>query len=612
MKQNVIFISLKYGFSALIMILALSLNGYFLDIIFGAALLAGIFLLSDFLVYKHKGFFVLNSILLLLFNIEYLFLLFGRSFVSLIMIENVNSLEDLSGKLLIYGFAFLLCVALSFLPIKSVINESYSKIFAQIILAAFIVIALSVLGVSTAKMTPVYGIKTLTKQISDKRKLNKMIAAFSDSSLKTEDSLEANPNPENVNDTEEITGSLTSIEDETLTDTNEDNNSDDNDESIIETNDEEDVSDEPSKDDTSLEEAQEEALDKQTTNEPVFVPSPKVNVSTPNIILIFTEGLSENVLTDPRNILPNVSSLIPNSISFTDYYNHTFATYRGLQGQLFSGHQFEALDSNSLPALPDVLREKGYHSVYLNSEPYNADFSKYVSELHFDNVITDAANCEGLADSITDKRMYELLWETVNNLGNTGQPFFACMYTLGTHMSFDSPDEKFGDGSLRFLNRFYNMDYQFGLFLNNFINSPLYDNTILVFTSDHASFGDSDFTDAFPDYLRANIDCDKIPLIFYSKPGVLKQEFIGRRDVLGRNSLTLAPTLLDILGYASPNTFLGTSLFSTLNETDGASLEHFFWDAAYMLRTDSESIREVNDFERWTVSEKIAKYFSIK
>lgn len=65
-------------------------------------------------------------------------------------------------------------------------------------------------------------------------------------------------------------------------------------------------------------------------------------------------------------------------------------------------------------------------------------------------------------------------------------------------MSFDSPDQKFGDGKHFLLNRFYNFDYYFKEFLQKFENSSLADNTILVFTADHATFEDSDFQAFLP------------------------------------------------------------------------------------------------------------------
>ena len=49
-------------------------------------------------------------------------------------------------------------------------------------------------------------------------------------------------------------------------------------------------------------------------------PSP-LSTQRPNVILIFTEGLSKNIIEDERNIMPNVKALQEESISFENYFN---------------------------------------------------------------------------------------------------------------------------------------------------------------------------------------------------------------------------------------------------------------------------------------------------
>jgi hypothetical protein len=64
----------------------------------------------------------------------------------------------------------------------------------------------------------------------------------------------------------------------------------------------------------------------------------------PNIIIIFTEGFSAEVLDVYNNLdlnlTPNLNKLYERSLVFNNYYNHTAATYRGLRGQMISGYQF--------------------------------------------------------------------------------------------------------------------------------------------------------------------------------------------------------------------------------------------------------------------------------
>ncbi|MCD7738632.1 MAG: sulfatase-like hydrolase/transferase [Lachnospiraceae bacterium] len=324
----------------------------------------------------------------------------------------------------------------------------------------------------------------------------------------------------------------------------------------------------------------------------------------PNVILIFTEGLSQNIVNDERSIMPNVAALEEKSLNFTGYYNHTFATYRAIIGQLYSGYQLNNLDENCLVSIQDIMKGEGYHTVIVNAEPLNEDFTGYLHALGFDDVIENEEDItSGLADSYTDGELYQILWDTVSELSETDEPFFTVIYTFGTHATFISTEEQFGDGSDDELNKFYNLDYQFGLFLEKFENSSLAENTILVFTADHAAYQDSDFAGAFPSYERKSSQVDEVPLIIY---------YVGMEpetiDVGGQNSLDLTPTLLDYLDISSANYFLGTSLFS---ET-GTDYDTIFYSEASPISTKDGAITVLSQDEAEAFETNLRQYFAAK
>lgn len=278
-----------------------------------------------------------------------------------------------------------------------------------------------------------------------------------------------------------------------------------------------------------------------------------VNGQMPNIVLIFTEGLSQNIVDDSRNIMPNVKEWEGKTIDFTNYYNHTAATYRGITGQLHSGYQFDDLDRNGLTSLQDVLSYAGYDTTFINPEPNVEDFTSYLKDLGFQNFVDG----DGSGNAVSDKKMYEMMYQKLQN-ADSSKPQFLAMYTFGTHVGQNSPDEKYGDGSNPLLNKFWNLDYQFGQFMNRLQSSSAGDNTLVVFTTDHCSAKDADFDNTFSGvYERKAYFCDEIPLMFWYK-GVQPVQI----DVKGRNSLDMAPTLLDFLNIGQPDTFEGSSLFS--------------------------------------------------
>lgn len=324
----------------------------------------------------------------------------------------------------------------------------------------------------------------------------------------------------------------------------------------------------------------------------------------PNVILIFTEGLSQSIIDDDKDIMPTIRFMENNSICFDGYYNHTFATYRGLSGQLFSGYQLSDLDINSLTSMQDIFADVGYKTLFINTEPHNGDFTLYLNKLGFDEIISDDSNLNGVIDTVSDKDAYELLINTALEYNKQDTPFFLTIYTFGTHTSFDTKDEAFGDGTSALLNRFYNVDFQFSNFMEKFRNSSLYDNTVIVFTSDHATFQDDSFNDAFPDYKREHTEVDEIPFFIY-----YHNVASGHIDVDGRNSLDLAPTIFDFLDISSSNSFLGCSLFSTSQENN---CEYFFTDSSTKLSTKGKSIKELTDDELTEFDALLKDYYMIK
>ena len=299
--------------------------------------------------------------------------------------------------------------------------------------------------------------------------------------------------------------------------------------------------------------------------------------------------------------MPNLKEYEKKSLNFTGYYNHTFATYRGLIGQLYSGYQYNNLDENHLISIQKIFVDSGYKTCFVNSEPNNKEFTNYVNSFEFNDVVT-SNKTDGEAKTLTDKDLYELLFNTATDLNNSETPFFLCTYSFGTHVSLDSADEKYGDGTDNLLNRFYDVDYQFGKFIEKFENSDMFNNTIIVFTADHCTYKDLDYIRAFGNkHERIYTLLDDMPLFIYHK-GIEHADI----DVNGRNTLSLAPTILDYVDITGPNYFLGESLFS--GKDSGTKFDHYFHDDINFCSTfnrtlcvkteeiDQNIINSINDY----------------
>lgn len=330
--------------------------------------------------------------------------------------------------------------------------------------------------------------------------------------------------------------------------------------------------------------------------------------ASPNVVVIFTEGLSQQIVDDTRVIMPNVAAYEARSLNFTGYYNHSAATFRALNGQLYSGYQLNDLDANALISIQSILHGQGYHTTLINTEPYYDNWTDFLGYLHFDEMVGESStgtySIPGTSDGakMSDGEAYQTLRDVMTREGEGDAPFFVTMYTFGTHASLDSPEERFGDGSNPMLNKFYNCDYQFGQFMDWFEDSEFADNTIVVFTADHATYSELDFTTAFPNYERGHYFCDEIPCFYYYR-GIEP----GQVEANGRTTLDFAPTLLDYLDVSAPNCFLGRSLFL---DDDPDDLDTVYFDGNLLTTSTGGTIVRPEGADSGVLLDQIHDYLS--
>ncbi|MBO9715294.1 MAG: sulfatase-like hydrolase/transferase [Pseudoxanthomonas sp.] len=320
----------------------------------------------------------------------------------------------------------------------------------------------------------------------------------------------------------------------------------------------------------------------------------------PNVIVIFAEGMSARWMDTYGSlnpgVTPNLDRLADGSLVFTNYYNHTAATFRGLRGQLTSGHQETdgyndegtgiaqrdvSQDVTAIPraTVPTILKPHGYRSMFfLSQQEY---VNNMIETLGFDRTLGrdylydtylrkpgETARPVHLSDlQLFDAMLLELEAQP------TDKPFFAAVYNFQTHAFLDG-EVKYGDGGNQVLNRFHAFDRDVGHFIQRLMESPLHENTVLVFTSDHSTFPDPFAVKAdgrMPLYF-----VDPIPLLIYWK-GVEHRSI----NLMGKNSLDLAPSLLSLLGVREAhNLFMGCTFFEqcTLDRISNIGDEYILTD----------------------------------
>ena len=516
------FTNIKYLFACVIPIMNTIQYKQINYLYFALAELILIYIFTNIISSKYKKIgYLFNGFIILLFVINEFILYFGTTYLSYIMVSNMDSLDLILNKAYVYVPAVITAIVISFLPIK------YKKIENRgLITLSSIFIYVLLLSNYTYIYSPLSSYLGLARNIYDNVKMQKLIKEYQKTDYKSE------------------------------------------------------------------------FYNKNISN---YIKYNNKMGKNPNIILIFVEGLSERVVTDSRNLMPNMKKLRESSLRFDNYFNHTQATYRGLIGQLYSGYQNNNYDTNSLVSIQSIFKKEGYNTTFINVEPDNKEFSTYLKEFNFDTLVNEY---DSKKHTIHDKEAYELLYDTSINLNKENKPFFLSMYSVETHATFNSHDKKFGNGSNAELNKFYNLDYHIGLFIDKFKNSKLYNNTILIVTTDHATYVDNDYYNSFGKN-RLHPFVDEIPLYIYHK-GVEVKTY----DAKLKNSLDLAPTILDYIDKENyENYFLGDSLFAS--DEGKSKCDRYNYAEGSITKIldrsfETTSVKDPSEFK-----ERLIKYFSI-
>lgn len=295
-----------------------------------------------------------------------------------------------------------------------------------------------------------------------------------------------------------------------------------------------------------------------------------------NLIVFFVEGMSARIIQPYSDLFPSISPNIEDfsyhSTTIRDYYNHTFATYRGLGGQLCSIFPIgKLLKRTDYYCLPHALSERNYDTHFLFSQKkqkthlFNVikktGFSKIDTYDEIKVLTKDKDN--GLYNS--DKSLIKALNSRLDEYARAESPFFIGLYNIETHNGFKigqdgsryrSPDNKVEH---EILDTFYNFDVAFGKFWQYFKQSKLFDNTIVVLTSDHAKFPSDEYVKLVSHSPGWGAKfSDQIPFIIYH-PHLEKGVNIS---VDNASSIDFTPSILHLMKLSPGKaTFLGQSIF---------------------------------------------------
>lgn len=282
---------------------------------------------------------------------------------------------------------------------------------------------------------------------------------------------------------------------------------------------------------------------------------------TPNIVLILVESyisVASKVTIDGKEITPNINGLIKEEGT---YANLKMSSQRGAgessdaQVSYFTGLiplpselSISYVIRDSIIGLPHLLKsQKGYTTYITLPTP---SYFWHQNEVNIKYGIENTINCvdansDKWGNWCNDEKVFKTLMTQ-----NLKQPFFNTILTVSMHGSYESDFFK-GLGSespfvypkeyskefCHYLDKCYYTDMQIGKYLKYLKQEGLYDNSIIIITSDHQTK---------PKSLKMNMNDRDLPLIIANSG--IQPECFERNDI---NQIDLYPTLMDMFDIKS-------------------------------------------------------------
>lgn len=295
--------------------------------------------------------------------------------------------------------------------------------------------------------------------------------------------------------------------------------------------------------------------------DPIHLPDTIANGSKTNICVIILESFSKEFtgIGNRKSYTPFLDSLMKQSVVYTNAIANGKTSINGIPAVVASmpcfteNHYLNSMYSNNhLQTLPNLLKEKGYTSVFFhggtngtmnfNSFAPLAGYDAYFGRSEFNND-EEYDGQWGIWDE-------PFLIRTSQEISNLKQPFFTSIFTLSSHNPYKVPEKykgKFPKGDLKIIESIGYADYALKRFFNEAKQQPWFNNTLFVITADHtAESNDPFYSNIIGQYT--------VPLIYYY-PGMtprVKTKTVQQIDIM--------PTVLDLLNYDKPYYSFGKSM----------------------------------------------------
>jgi phosphoglycerol transferase MdoB-like AlkP superfamily enzyme len=285
----------------------------------------------------------------------------------------------------------------------------------------------------------------------------------------------------------------------------------------------------------------------------------------PNIILIILESFTANATGCLHGIIqvtPNLDRIAKEGMLFTNCYAAGNRTDKGMVA-ILSGYPSQPTTSiikfpnktQSLPALPRILKLNGYHTYfYYGGDIEFANYKSYMINAGFDKLVSlkDFPESQHICNwGVPDQYLFDKVHHDLKELK---EPYLVTMFTLSSHPPFDVPMKPHLKGitqEIKFCNSVYYTDHYLGALIDSLKRDSLLTNTLVIITADHGSTWPGNFGNSPPEKFH-------IPLIWYG--GALSVSDTLINTVV--NQTDIAKSLLGQMGIENQDFIFGKNFFT--------------------------------------------------
>ncbi len=344
--------------------------------------------------------------------------------------------------------------------------------------------------------------------------------------------------------------------------------------------------------------------------------------SPPNVILIVSDATRADHLHCygyDKETTPNLDELAREGVLFNNAIaqgSHTIVATPAIISSIYPSQHgmstYRDILSDSVMTIAEVLQAQGYETIGISTNPHLTKQTGF--DQGFDRYKSDSSWLNTDAEKVIDEF---LGWLTKNG----DRRFFAFLFLIDPHSPYEPPfsflkrfggDENFivndwnvdslslyegterdellarYDGELSYL------DFHIGRLVKAMKRSGIYDNTVIVYTSDHG--------EAFWDHGRVGHgdtlydELLRIPLIMKTPKLFRFPELSippGRRE-FPVGQIDIMPTILDLLGISIPKAVQGISLLTPVFGKTGET-DRLIFSEDILLQLGPYNIRSVRD-----------------